>query len=334
MFIVAEVSGNHDGDLGRAIEIIRAAKRAGADAVKLQTYRAETITLNSEREDFRLPSDSPWGAEATMYRLYDKAHTPWEWHMQLFSEARRQNIIIFSSPFDETAVDFLEKLNAPAYKIASPEINHIPLLRRVAKTGKPVILSTGISELTDIELAVKTLRAEGSNQIMILKCTSAYPAPTEESNLRTIPDIMNRFNVLSGLSDHTLGSVSAIATVVLGGSLIEKHFTLNDQHETVDSFFSSNEKQFERMVQDIRLVEASLGSVSYDIAPSARNSLAGRRSIYISASIKAGEVFTASNVKCVRPSFGLHPKYLPEILGRTARCDLNYGDRLTWDVIS
>lgn len=333
-FVVAEISGNHGGSIERALDIVRAAKRAGADAVKLQTYTADTITLNSDREDFQLPSDSPWSAEATLHQLYAKAHTPWEWHPQLFDEARRQDIIIFSSPFDESAVDLLEQLGAPAYKIASPEITHIPLIRRVARTGKPVILSTGISELADVELAIKTLRSEGATQIMVLKCTTAYPAPPEESNLRTIPDIVQRFGVLSGLSDHTLGSAGAIAAVILGGSLIEKHFTLDGQHETVDSFFSSNEEGFRRMVQDIRLVEASLGRVSYDIALSARNSLRGRRSLYVAAAIRAGETLTTDNIRCVRPSFGLHPKYFSEILGRTATCDLHLGDRLTWDVIS
>jgi pseudaminic acid synthase len=333
-FVVAEISGNHGGDIERALDIVRAAKRAGADAVKLQTYTADTITINCDREDFQLPSDSPWSAEETLYQLYAKAQTPWEWHSKLFEEARLQNIIIFSSPFDESAVDLLEKLNAPAYKIASPEITHIPLIRRVARTGKPVILSTGISELSDVELAIETLRSEGATQIIVLKCTTAYPAPAEESNLRTIPDIVQRFGVLSGLSDHTLGSAGAIAAVVLGGSLIEKHFTLDGQHETVDSFFSSNENEFRLMVQDIRLVEASMGCVSYDIALSARNSFRGRRSLYVAAPIRAGETLTTDNVKCVRPSFGLHPKHLPQILGRKATCDLLHGDRLTWDVIS
>lgn len=333
-FVVAEISGNHGGDIERALEIVRAAKRAGADAVKLQTYTADTITLNSDRQDFLLPYDSPWSSEATLHQLYAKAHTPWNWHQQLFDEARRQEITIFSSPFDESAVDLLEKLGAPAYKIASPEITHIPLIRRVAKTGKPIILSTGISNLVDIELAIETLRSEGARQIMVLKCTSAYPAPPHESNLRTIPDIVKRFGVLSGLSDHTLGSAGAIAAVALGASLIEKHFTLNGQHETVDSFFSSNESDFRKMIEDIRMVEASLGQISYDIAQSARSSLNGRRSLYVSASIKAGEVFTPENIKCVRPSHGLHPKYFFEIIGRTAICDLSLGDRLTWDMIS
>lgn len=333
-FVVAEISGNHGGRLERALEIVRAAKRAGADAVKLQTYTADTITLRSSRDDFLLPDSSPWVVESSLHQLYAKAHTPWEWHALLFEEAKRQDIIIFSSPFDESAVDLLEQLQVPAYKIASPEITHIPLIRRVARTGKPVILSTGISELADVELAVETLRNEGARQILLLKCTTAYPAPPTESNLRTITDIIKRFGVLSGLSDHSIGSVNAITAVVLGGSLIEKHFMLDDDVETVDSFFSSSESEFRKMVLDIRQAESSLGKVSYDIVPSAQSSLRGRRSLYVAASIKASETFTADNIKCVRPSFGLHPKHYHEILGRTAVCDLEYGDRLTWDVIA
>ncbi len=333
-FVVAEISGNHGGKLERALAIVRAAKRAGADAVKLQTYTADTITLRSSRDDFLLPDSSPWVVETSLHQLYAKAYTPWEWHAQLFEEAKRQDIIIFSSAFDESAVDLLEQLQVPAYKIASPEITHIPLIRRVARTGKPVILSTGISELADVELAVETLRNEGARQIMLLKCTTAYPAPPSEANLRTIPDIIKRFGVLSGLSDHSLGSVNAITAVVLGGSLIEKHFTLDDDDETVDSFFSSSESEFRKMVLDIRQAESSLGKVSYDIVPSAQSSLRGRRSLYVAASIKASETFTTDNIKCVRPSFGLHPKHYHEILGRTAVCDLEYGDRLTWDVIA
>lgn len=333
-FIVAEISGNHGGSLDRALEIVRAAKRAGADAVKLQTYTADTITLNSCREDFLIPKSSPWNDESSLYQLYDKAHTPWDWHGQLFQEAKKQDIIIFSSPFDESAVDLLERLGAPAYKIASPEITHIPLIRRVARTGKPVVLSTGVSKLADIELAIETLRAEGAQQIMVLKCTTAYPAPPEESNLRTIPDIVQRFGVLSGLSDHSLGAANAIAAVVLGGALIEKHFTLDGECETVDSFFSSSESEFRSMIADIRQIEAALGKASYEIVPSAQGSLRGRRSLYVAAPIKAGEPFTTENIKCVRPSFGLHPKHYFEILGRMANCDLQYGDRLTWEVIA
>lgn len=331
-FVIAEMSGNHGGCLERALEIVRAAKRAGADAVKLQTYTADTITLKSDGEDFRIPS-GPWAGHATLWDLYDKAHTPWEWHARIFEEARNLGLEVFSSPFDESAVEFLEQLGAVAYKIASPEITHIPLLECVAKTGKPVIFSTGVANLADIELALETLRSAGAKDIVMLKCTTAYPAPAEESNLRTIPDMMARFGVLAGLSDHTMGTAAAVAAVALGASMIEKHFTLDDSEETVDSFFSSGEQEFLRLMNDIRLVEKALGTVSYDIAPSARSSLRGRRSLYAAAEIKEGEILTRDNIKSVRPSFGLHPKYYRELLGRRASRALHVGERLDWDTV-
>lgn len=332
-FIVAEMSGNHGGSLDRALEIVRAAKRTGADAIKLQTYTADTITLKCDREDFRIPAGTPWADHSTLWDLYDKAHTPWDWHEAIFREAKRLDMEVFSSPFDESAVELLERLEAPAYKIASPEITHIPLLEKVARTGKPVIISTGIAELADIELALSTLRDAGAREIIVLKCTTAYPAPPEESNLRTIPDMMTRFGVLSGLSDHTMGTATAVASVALGASLIEKHFTLDDCKETVDSFFSSGEEEFARMVQDIRLVEKALGCASYEITPSALPSLRGRRSLYVAAAIKAGETLTESNIKSVRPSFGLHPKHYKELIGRRTMRDLQLGDRLSWGVV-
>lgn len=332
-FIVAEMSGNHGGSLERAIEIVRAAKRAGADAIKLQTYKANTITLNCDFDDFLLPSESPWADSISLWDLYDKAHTPWEWHEEIFIEARKLSLEVFSSPFDETAVDFLENLNVPAYKIASPEITHIPLLKRVAITGKPIIVSTGVADLIDIKLALDTLRDAGAKDIILLKCTSTYPAPPEESNLITMTDMESRFEVLSGLSDHTIGTATALASVVLGGCFIEKHLTLDDEKETVDSFFSSGELEFSSMVQDIRLVEKSLGKQTYEITKSALPSLRGRRSLYVSAPIKAGELFTELNIKSVRPSFGLHPKYYDDIIGRVAKCDLEIGERLSWDVV-
>jgi N-acetylneuraminate synthase/pseudaminic acid synthase len=332
-FIVAEMSGNHGGSLERALEIVRAAKRSGADAIKLQTYTADTITLKCDREDFLIPAGTPWEDHSTLWDLYDKAHTPWDWHETIFREARVLGLEVFSSPFDESAVELLEQLGAPAYKVASPEITDIPLLERVARTGKPVIISTGISELADIELALSTLRGAGASNIIVLKCTTAYPAPIEESNLRTISDMISRFGVLSGLSDHSIGTAAPVAAVALGASFIEKHFTLDDSKETVDSFFSSGEEEFTRMVQDIRLVEKALGCASYEITPSALSSLRGRRSLYVSAEIKAGEKITKHNIKSVRPSFGLHPKYYKELLGRSAKCDLQLGDRLSWDVI-
>ena len=311
-FIVAEMSGNHGGSLERAIEIVRAAKKVGADAIKLQTYTADTITIKSDKEDFTILSDSPWASHSTLWDLYNKAYTPWEWHQAIFKEARQLDLEIFSSPFDTTAVDLLE---------------------RVAQTCKPVIFSTGIADLGDIELALDTLRKAGAKEIIILKCTTSYPAPAEESNLLTIRDISKRFNVLSGLSDHSLGTAAALATVVLGGSLIEKHFTLDNEEETVDSFFSSGEKEFAQMVADIRFLEKALGSVNYEITPAAMPSMRGRSSLYVSANIKAGEIFNKDNIKAVRPSFGLHPKYYQEVIGRKAKCDLTIGDRVSWEVV-
>jgi N-acetylneuraminate synthase/pseudaminic acid synthase len=327
------MSGNHDGNLERALEIVRAAKRAGADAIKLQTYTADTITLKCDREDFRILNGTPWEDHSTLWDLYNKAHTPLDWHEAIFYEARGLDMDVFSSPFDESAVELLERLEAPAYKIASPEITHIPLLEKVARTGKPIIISTGIAELADIELALTTLRDAGAHEIIVLKCTTAYPAPPEESNLLTIADMITRFGVLSGLSDHTMGTVTAVASVALGASLIEKHFTLSDSNETVDSFFSLGEEEFTLMVHDIRLVEKAIGRVTYEITPSALPSLRGRRSLYVSAEIKAGDTFTKSNIKSVRPSFGLHPKYYNEVIGCHAKCDLQAGDRLAWEVI-
>ncbi len=333
VFIVAEMSGNHGGNLEKALEIVHAAKRAGAGAIKLQTYTADTITIKSDKEDFLIPSTSAWASHTTLWDLYNKAYTPWEWHEQIFTEARKLQLEVFSSPFDSSAVSLLEKLGAPAYKIASPEITNIPLIEAVGKTGKPVILSTGVATFEDIELAVQTLRNTGCNQIIVLKCTTAYPAPVEECNLKTIPDIMEQFQVLSGLSDHSIGNAAAIATVALGGSLIEKHFISDDADETVDSFFSSDETQFAKMVKDIRFVEKALGVVSYDIAQSAKPNIRARSSIYIAQNIKSGEAFNTFNIKAVRPGLGLHPKHYKEILGKISRKDLEPGDRLEWSAV-
>lgn len=332
-FIVAEMSANHGGKLERALEIVRAVKRSGADAIKLQTYTADSITLKCDRDDFRIPGSSPWSSYSTLWELYDQAFTPWDWHAEIFNEARKLDLEVFSSPFDETAVDLLESLNASAYKIASQEITHIPLLERVAQTRKPIIISTGLSELSDIELALATLRGAGARDIILLKCTSAYPAPPDEANLLTLTDMKNRFGVLCGLSDHTIGNVAALTSVALGAVLIEKHFTLNDDLETVDSFFSMGEKEFAHLVQDIRLTEKGLGEVSYRITPSAQENLLGRRSIYVVSPIHAGEVLSEANIKCIRPSFGLHPKHFKTVLGRRVTTDLQVGDRLSWEVI-
>lgn len=333
-FMIAEMSGNHAGSLERALDIVRAAKRAGADAIKLQTYTADTITLRCDRDDFRLPDASPWASHSTLWDLYNEAHTPWDWHPVIFQEARRLGLEVFSSPFDASAVDFLESLGAPAYKIASPEITDIPLLERVAATGKPVIISLGVACPGDISLALDTLRAKGANEIVVLKCTSAYPAPVEEANLQTIADIPIRFGALSGLSDHTPGTLAAVAAICLGANVVEKHFTLSDGEESVDSFFSLDENQFSSMVRDVRWVEKAMGCVSYDISPSSELSLRGRRSLYVSATVKKGELFTHDNVKSVRPAFGMHPKHYHDVIGRHASRDLELGDRLDWDAIA
>lgn len=332
-FIIAEMSGNHGGKLEQALKIVRAAKECGANALKLQTYRADTITIDSDKEDFLLPPESPWETSKTLFTLYDKAYTPWEWHAEIFAEARKVGLEVFSSPFDATAVDFLEKLDVSAYKIASPEITDIPLIEKVAATNKPVILSTGVACLADIELAVETLRINKVKNIILLKCTSAYPAPAEETNLLTIPDLAKKFNCLSGLSDHSLGIGIPIAAVALGATILEKHFVMESSDETVDSFFSLDRSAFKQMVQEIRQVEKALGVISYDVSPSALPNLRGRRSLYVTQNMKPGEVFSPANVRSIRPSFGMHPKYFKQILGKKAKTELSKGDRLTWDVI-
>jgi pseudaminic acid synthase len=326
-FIISEMSGNHGGRLERAMEIVNAAAKAGANAIKLQTYTADTITLDNNLPDFQLQA-GPWETHRNLWQLYNVACTPWEWHEPIFTEAHRVGLEVFSSPFDESAVDFLEGLGCVAYKIASPEINHVPLLKRVARTGKPVILSTGLSRLSDIECAVRLLRENGAHDLALLKCTTAYPAPIDEINLLTIPDMAQRFGVVSGLSDHSIGTVVSVAAAAIGASIIEKHFTLNDEQTTVDSFFSSDQLEFARLVTDIRMVERALGCVSYEIAPSARPNMRGRRSLYISAPILAGQKLTPDNIRCVRPAFGLEPKYYDEVLGRLAKRDLYPGERL------
>lgn len=332
-FIVAEMSGNHNGSIKNAINLLKIAKKAGADALKLQTYTADSITLNVANKDFCIKNDSPWSNNKTLYDLYSKAETPIEWHEELFYEAKKIDLEIFSTPFDENGVDLLESLGVAAFKIASPEINHIPLIAKAAKTGKPIIISAGVANREDIELAIETIKNFSSNpQIILLQCNSAYPSPYEDCNLLTIRDIKKSFNVLPGFSDHTIGSHCAIASVVIGAKLIEKHICIEGV-ESVDSFFSMNPSEFKKMVTEIREVEKSLGGISYEISKSAMQSINGRRSLYISKDIKKGEKITSQNIKCVRPSFGLEPKYYEEVLGKKATKDLFVGDRLSFDVI-
>ena len=326
-FIVAELSGNHNGDFNRARRMLIKAKEAGVNAVKLQTYKPETITLNSKRKDFIIGSKSPWKVKKNFWSLYKNAFTPWDWHQRLFLLAKKLKIEIFSSPFDESAVDLLEKLGCPAYKIASAEINHIPLLEKVAKTKKPVILSKGLATKNDINLALKTLKKNGCKKIIILQCVSSYPSLLKDQNLRLIPMIKKKYQVLSGLSDHTLGSIAALTSVALGGSVLEKHFNLNDNTKTVDSFFSLNNNDFKKMVDGIRDVESSLGKSVFKLDKSSMENFYSRRSIYVSEKILKNELITTKNVKIVRPGYGLEPKYLKKILGKRSKKNLKPGTR-------
>lgn len=332
-YIIAEMSANHGGSLNKAKEIVLAAKRAGADAIKLQTYRPDTITLHSNKQDFLLPSKNAWSDHGSLFDLYERAFTPWEWHAELFSLAKKIGIDIFSTAFDETAVELLESLSTPAYKIASPEITHIPLIKVIAQTKKPVIMSTGVAELSDIALAVRTLKDNGCENIVILKCCSSYPAPYETIHLNTIPNIAETFGCLAGYSDHTLGGAIPIAAAVLGAKVIEKHLVLTKKDETIDSFFSSDEAEFTQIVNDIRSAEKALGQVSYELDEESQKNYWGRRSIYISANIGIGDVFTDKNLQVVRPHFGLHPKYWADVIGRKCAMILEVGDRLTIEAV-
>ena len=312
--IVAEMSANHGGDKSIAIETIRAAKRAGADAVKMQTYTADTITLDCDKPDFIIKEGSIWDGR-TFHELYEKAYTPWEWHEELFNIAKEEGLICFSSPFDKTAVDLLESLDTPMYKIASFEITDIPLIEYVASKMKPMIMATGIAEIDDIQLAVDACRKVGNNDITLLKCTSAYPAPVEEANVIMIRDLAERFCVKSGLSDHTIGAMVPVLAVANGAIMIEKHFILNKEVDSEDSSFSMDEKEFGDMVKQVRLAEAAIGKVDYSLTEKMKGSRTACRSLYVAEDVKAGDVVTEKNVRSVRPGYGLHPKYLPDVIG-------------------
>ena len=330
-FIIAELSANHGHKLDVALESVRAAKKTGADAIKIQTYTADTLTLNSDKPDFRV-GKGLWEGE-TYYSLYQKAYTPWEWHEEIFRVAREEGLICFSTPFDKTAVDLLESLNNPIYKIASFEITDIPLIKYIASKHKPIILSTGIAMEEDIRLALETIRGEGCSDITLLKCTSAYPAPIEDANLLTIPDMKQRFGVKVGLSDHTEGSVVPMAAVALGAEVVEKHFIIDRSIGGPDAAFSMEADEFRKMIDGIRQVENSLGYVNYPSVPSTIKGREYSRSLYVAKPMKKGDVITEENVRSVRPGFGLHPKYLPELIGRKVNRDLELGDRMTWDVV-
>ncbi len=331
-FIIAELSANHGGKLEIALETVRAAKRSGADAIKLQTYTADTITLNVRNEHFMIKQGTHWDGQY-LYDLYQGAYLPWEWHAPIMEEAKKQGLVCFSSPFDFTAVDFLENLNVPAYKIASFEINDIPLIEAVASKGKPVIISTGIAGLEDIELAIATCRKVGNNDITLLQCTSEYPALPENANLLTIPDMAKRFGVKVGLSDHTMGIEAPVVAVALGAKVIEKHFILDKAIGGADAHFSLDEQEFKKMVEAVRMAEKLLGKVTFELDSKKLKSREFSRSLFVCEDIKEGEVFTGKNVISVRPGFGLHPKYLYAILGKVARVNIEKGTPLKEDMI-
>ncbi len=330
-FIIAEMSANHNHHLDVAIETIKEAKKAGADAIKIQTYTADTITLECDKPDF-VVGPGLWEGE-TFYNLYKKAYTPWEWHEEIFRVAKEEGIICFSTPFDKTAVDFLESLDNPIYKIASFEITDIPLIKYIASKHKPIILSTGIAMEEDIQLALDTIRAEGCNDITLLKCTSAYPAPIEDANLLTIPDMKDRFGVKVGLSDHTEGATVPMAAVALGAEVVEKHFIIDRSIGGPDSAFSMEAPEFKAMVDSIRQVEKAKGAVFYPTDPSIIKGRDGCRSLYVAEDVKAGDVITAKNVRSVRPGYGLHPKYLPEVIGKRFQKDCETGERFSLDLV-
>jgi pseudaminic acid synthase len=331
-FIIAELSANHGGDVEIAKETIRAAKRAGADAIKLQTYTADTITLNVRNDHFKITQGTHWDGQY-LFDLYTEASLSWEWHKPLFDVASEEGLVCFSSPFDKTAVDFLETLNVPAYKIASFEITDIPLIEYVASKGKPVIISTGIAGIEDIELALATCRKEGNENIILLQCTSAYPAAPEDANLLTIPDIRERFNVIPGLSDHTMGIEGPIVAVALGAKVIEKHFILNKAIGGPDAHFSLDENEFKLMVDAVRTAEKMMGKVDYELNAKKLKSREFSRSLFVAEDIKKGEVITETNVRSVRPGFGMHPKYLKEVLGLKVLRNISKGTPLSRDLI-
>ena len=331
VFIIAELSANHNGSLDTALETIRAAKRAGADCIKLQTYTAETITIDSRKDDF-LIKGTIWEGR-NLHELYQEAYTPWEWHQALFEEAKNQGLICFSSPFDTTAVDFLESLNVPAYKIASFEITDIPLIEYVASKGKPIILSTGIAEIEDIELAIDACKRMGNHDIALLKCTSSYPAPIEEANMIMVQDLATRFGVISGLSDHTMGATVPVVATCFGAKIIEKHFILDREIGGPDASFSMNEEEFTAMVKAICEAEKAIGVVDYTLTEKQAKGKDFSRSLYVVQDIKAGEIITKENVRSIRPGFGLHPKYYNEILGKKAIVDIEKGSRFVFQLI-
>ncbi|OWJ66074.1 pseudaminic acid synthase [Inquilinus limosus] len=330
-YVICELSGNHNGDLARALRMMEAAKATGADAVKLQTYTADTITLDHDGDQFRIKGGL-WDGQR-LYDLYQEASTPWDWHEALFAKGRELGITVFSSPFDKTAVDLLEGLGAPAYKVASFEVVDLPLVEYIASKKKPMIISTGLANLGEIQEVIDTARKGGADGLVVLHCISAYPAPMEDANLRTIPNLAETFGVISGLSDHTMGTTASVAAVALGGSVIEKHFTLARADGGPDSAFSLEPAEFTRLVEDCKGAWAALGRIRYDLKGSEAGNIVYRRSLYVTADVKAGETLTEANVRSIRPGYGLAPKHLPEVLGRRAARDLSRGEPFAWAMV-
>lgn len=326
-FIIAELSANHGNDINIAMETIKAAKRAGADAIKLQTYTPDTITLDCNKDDFIMSQGTIWDGQ-TLYNLYKGAYTPWEWHGQLFKTAEEEGLICFSSPFDFTAVDLLEELETPAYKIASFEITDIPLIEYAASKGKPMIISIGIADDNDIELAIEACHNKGNNQIVLLKTSSQYPAKLDDANIRMIPDLAEKFNVIPGLSDHTKGFLVPVIATSLGAKVIEKHFILNKSINSPDSTFSLDEAEFTEMVEAVRNTEKALGTINYSLTEKAKKSREFSRSLYVVEDIKKGEELTLKNIRSIRPGYGMHPKYLNQIIGKEAKNDIEKGTAL------
>jgi len=330
-YLVAELSGNHNGELNRALALMDAAKEAGASAIKLQSYTADTLTIDHDGPGFKVDGGA-WDGY-TLYDLYTEAGTPWEWHPTLFSKGRELGVTVFSTPFDETAVDMLEELDAPAYKIASFEIVDLPLIAKAAATNKPLVISTGMANLEEIQEAVATARQHGDGGLVILHCVSSYPAPPEQINLCTLGDLAKSLDAVVGLSDHTLGTAVSVAAVALGASMIEKHFTLRRSEGGVDSHFSLEPEEFAELVSASNTAWAALGSATYDRQPSEVETSMYRRSLYAVANIEAGDTFTRENIRSIRPGLGLSPKYLPKVLGKKARENIVRGTPLSWDAV-
>ncbi len=329
VFIIAELSANHNGSLENALNAIRGARRAGADAVKLQTYTADTITINCTSEDFKISQGTIWD-DKYLYDLYQEAQTPWEWHEQLFDTAKELGLVCFSSAFDSTSVDFLENLKTPAYKIASFEITDIPLIELVASKLKPVIISTGIAEEEDIKLALEACRRVGNYDIALLKCTSSYPAPVEEANMIMVKDMAERYGVITGLSDHTMGITVPVVATCLGAKIIEKHFILDRSIGGPDASFSMNESEFAGMVQAVREAEKAIGIIDYSLTERQKKSREFCRSLYVVEDMQTGDIITRKNVKSIRPGYGLHPQFYETILGKTTNMGIKAGTPLSW----